>query len=211
MNIFLSKSSQLEDFVILITLEIFFAKNWSHSQGIVIQYCKTIPVGSNILRENGWEPLQKNKSLPFSGGSLDEYVEITGEPIPLVVTSAIGYLSRFSLRNQGLFRISGSQSEINRFKEAYERGNFSYFFLFSFLISRRRCLRRVGRRQRVQFRGGGLETLPSGVEGTPVSHLPLWPVHWMRQGRRIPGIHQTGETFLQEWPRITTRRRRKYL
>ncbi|ETN76801.1 hypothetical protein NECAME_11437, partial [Necator americanus] len=54
------------------------------------------------------------------GGSLDEYVEATGEPIPLVVVSAIGYLSRYSLRNQGLFRVSGSQSEINRFKEAYE-------------------------------------------------------------------------------------------
>ncbi|KAK6738453.1 hypothetical protein RB195_020514 [Necator americanus] len=57
------------------------------------------------------------------GGSLDEYVEATGEPIPLVVVSAIGYLSRYSLRNQGLFRVSGSQSEINRFKEAYERGD----------------------------------------------------------------------------------------
>ncbi|CAB3406007.1 unnamed protein product [Caenorhabditis bovis] len=62
------------------------------------------------------------------GGSLDEYVEATGEAIPLLVESAISYLSRFSLRNQGLFRVSGSQSEINRFKEAYERGEdlFSY-------------------------------------------------------------------------------------
>lgn len=60
------------------------------------------------------------------GGSLDEYVEATGEPIPLVVVSAIGYLSRYSLRNQGLFRVSGSQSEINRFKEAYERGEWVF-------------------------------------------------------------------------------------
>ncbi|KAJ1372262.1 hypothetical protein KIN20_034369 [Parelaphostrongylus tenuis] len=57
------------------------------------------------------------------GGSLDEYTEMTGEAIPLVVVSAINYLSRYSLRNQGLFRVSGSQSEINRFKEAYERGD----------------------------------------------------------------------------------------
>uniref|UniRef100_A0A158PCT4 Rho-GAP domain-containing protein n=1 Tax=Angiostrongylus cantonensis TaxID=6313 RepID=A0A158PCT4_ANGCA len=57
------------------------------------------------------------------GGSLDEYAEVTGEAIPLVVVSAINYLSRYSLRNQGLFRVSGSQSEINRFKEAYERGD----------------------------------------------------------------------------------------
>ncbi|KAE9416980.1 hypothetical protein Angca_003591, partial [Angiostrongylus cantonensis] len=59
----------------------------------------------------------------FLGGSLDEYAEVTGEAIPLVVVSAINYLSRYSLRNQGLFRVSGSQSEINRFKEAYERGD----------------------------------------------------------------------------------------
>ncbi|KJH50672.1 RhoGAP domain protein [Dictyocaulus viviparus] len=57
------------------------------------------------------------------GGSLEEYTEMTGEAIPLVVVSAISYLSRYSLRNQGLFRVSGSQSEINRFKEAYERGD----------------------------------------------------------------------------------------
>ncbi|CAI5449752.1 unnamed protein product [Caenorhabditis angaria] len=63
------------------------------------------------------------------GGSLDEYVEATGEEIPLLVESAIGYLSRFSLRNQGLFRVSGSQSEINRFKEAYERGEDQFAYL----------------------------------------------------------------------------------
>nr|CDJ91668.1 Fps Fes Fer CIP4 homology and RhoGAP domain containing protein [Haemonchus contortus] len=63
------------------------------------------------------------------GGSLDEYVEATGEAIPLVVVSAISYLSRYSLRNQGLFRVSGSQSEINRFKEAYERGDDAFMEL----------------------------------------------------------------------------------
>uniref|UniRef100_A0A8R1HPQ9 SLIT-ROBO Rho GTPase-activating protein 1 n=1 Tax=Caenorhabditis japonica TaxID=281687 RepID=A0A8R1HPQ9_CAEJA len=63
------------------------------------------------------------------GGSLDEYVEATGEKIPLLVQSAIAYLSRYSLRNQGLFRVSGSQSEINRFKEAYERGEDLFQYL----------------------------------------------------------------------------------
>ncbi|UMM28705.1 hypothetical protein L5515_011426 [Caenorhabditis briggsae] len=63
------------------------------------------------------------------GGSLDEYVEATGEEIPLLVQSAIAYLSRYSLRNQGLFRVSGSQSEINRFREAYERGEDLFQYL----------------------------------------------------------------------------------
>ncbi|EGT37704.1 CBN-SRGP-1 protein [Caenorhabditis brenneri] len=63
------------------------------------------------------------------GGSLDEYVEATGEEIPLLVQSAIAYLSRYSLRNQGLFRVSGSQSEINRFRESYERGEDLFQYL----------------------------------------------------------------------------------
>ncbi|GMS95353.1 hypothetical protein PENTCL1PPCAC_17528 [Pristionchus entomophagus] len=56
------------------------------------------------------------------GSSLEEYCEMTGDEVPLIVTSTIGYLSRFALRHQGLFRVSGSTSEINKFKEAFERG-----------------------------------------------------------------------------------------
>ncbi|CAI4228485.1 unnamed protein product [Auanema sp. JU1783] len=75
-----------------------------------------------IRRIGGTAPDLTQPRPKLFGGSLDEYVEATGECIPLVVMSAIGYLSRFSLRNQGLFRISGSQSEITRYKECYERG-----------------------------------------------------------------------------------------
>ncbi|GMT23372.1 hypothetical protein PFISCL1PPCAC_14669, partial [Pristionchus fissidentatus] len=56
------------------------------------------------------------------GSSLEEYCEMTGDEVPVIVTSTIGYLSRFALRHQGLFRVSGSTSEINKFKEAFERG-----------------------------------------------------------------------------------------
>ena len=56
------------------------------------------------------------------GGSLEEYVESTGEAIPLVVTSCIRVLSRFALHHQGVFRVSGSQVEINNFREAFEMG-----------------------------------------------------------------------------------------
>lgn len=56
------------------------------------------------------------------GGSLDDYVDATGEAIPLIVTSTIRVLSQFALHHQGIFRISGSQIEINAFKEAFERG-----------------------------------------------------------------------------------------
>lgn len=71
------------------------------------------------------------------GGSLEEYTgnylfllsffhhftaELTGEPIPLVVVSCIRILSQHALHHQGLFRISGSQLEINHMREAYEIG-----------------------------------------------------------------------------------------
>uniref|UniRef100_A0A914I8C0 SLIT-ROBO Rho GTPase-activating protein 1 n=1 Tax=Globodera rostochiensis TaxID=31243 RepID=A0A914I8C0_GLORO len=56
------------------------------------------------------------------GGSLEEYTELTGEPIPLVVVSCIRILSQHALHHQGIFRISGSQLEINHMREAFESG-----------------------------------------------------------------------------------------
>lgn len=55
-------------------------------------------------------------------GSLDEYCEITGEAIPLVVVSCVRVLSQYALHHQGLFRISGSQIEINNYRDAFENG-----------------------------------------------------------------------------------------
>uniref|UniRef100_A0A1I7YFH6 Rho-GAP domain-containing protein n=1 Tax=Steinernema glaseri TaxID=37863 RepID=A0A1I7YFH6_9BILA len=57
------------------------------------------------------------------GGSLEEYVEKTGEQIPLVITSCIRVISQYALHHQGIFRVSGSQIEINTFKEIFERGD----------------------------------------------------------------------------------------
>jgi SLIT-ROBO Rho GTPase activating protein len=50
------------------------------------------------------------------------FAEATGEPIPTVVISCIRVLSQFALQHQGLFRISGSQIEINRMRDAFETG-----------------------------------------------------------------------------------------
>lgn len=56
------------------------------------------------------------------GGSLEEYVEATGEEIPLVVVGCIRMLTLYGLHHQGIFRVSGSHTEINAFREAFERG-----------------------------------------------------------------------------------------
>uniref|UniRef100_A0A1A9UQ51 SLIT-ROBO Rho GTPase-activating protein 1 n=2 Tax=Glossina TaxID=44049 RepID=A0A1A9UQ51_GLOAU len=56
------------------------------------------------------------------GGSLEEYLESTGEEIPLILRSCIRVINLYGLHHQGIFRVSGSQVEISNFKEAFERG-----------------------------------------------------------------------------------------
>ncbi|CDW52845.1 FCH and RhoGAP domain containing protein [Trichuris trichiura] len=62
------------------------------------------------------------KRIKLFGGSLEEYVEMSDQEIPLIIRSCIRMLSLFGLHHQGVFRVSGSQLEINAFKEAFERG-----------------------------------------------------------------------------------------
>uniref|UniRef100_A0A5K3F1I7 Rho-GAP domain-containing protein n=1 Tax=Mesocestoides corti TaxID=53468 RepID=A0A5K3F1I7_MESCO len=56
------------------------------------------------------------------GGSIDEYVTKTGEQIPRVVLSCIRVINLYGMHHQGIFRVPGSQAEINNFKEAFEYG-----------------------------------------------------------------------------------------
>ncbi|XP_064154059.1 SLIT-ROBO Rho GTPase-activating protein 2-like isoform X1 [Anguilla rostrata] len=45
-----------------------------------------------------------------------------GRAIPLVVESCIRFINRHGLRHEGIFRVSGSQVEVNDIKNAFERG-----------------------------------------------------------------------------------------
>ena len=56
------------------------------------------------------------------GGKLTEYINATKQEIPQIITSCIKAINRLGLHNQGIFRIPGSQLEINQFKEAFEKG-----------------------------------------------------------------------------------------
>ncbi|CAG0892490.1 unnamed protein product, partial [Cyprideis torosa] len=56
------------------------------------------------------------------GGSLEEYCEGANQEIPLVIRSCIRVINLYGLHHQGIFRISGSQLEINAFRDAFERG-----------------------------------------------------------------------------------------
>uniref|UniRef100_A0A669EPY8 SLIT-ROBO Rho GTPase activating protein 2 n=1 Tax=Oreochromis niloticus TaxID=8128 RepID=A0A669EPY8_ORENI len=46
----------------------------------------------------------------------------SGETIPLMVESCIRFISRHGLQHEGIFRVSGSQVEVNDIKNAFERG-----------------------------------------------------------------------------------------
>ncbi|XP_076861359.1 SLIT-ROBO Rho GTPase-activating protein 1b isoform X2 [Brachyhypopomus gauderio] len=47
----------------------------------------------------------------------------SGKAIPLIVESCIRYINLYGLQHQGIFRVSGSQVEVNDIKNSFERGN----------------------------------------------------------------------------------------
>lgn len=49
--------------------------------------------------------------------------------LELIRSKSYRVLSQFALHHQGIFRISGSQIEINAFKEAFEKGIHVIYFV----------------------------------------------------------------------------------
>lgn len=76
--------------------------------------------GSEKKKKIGKSPLIGQPRL--FGGKLVEYLAVTKQDIPQIVTSCVKAINRLGLHNQGIFRIPGSQLEINQFKEAFEKG-----------------------------------------------------------------------------------------
>merc|ERR1719471_1335585 len=56
------------------------------------------------------------------GGSLEDYLESSHQDIPQIIKSCVRIINLYGLHHQGIFRVSGSQAEINNFREAFERG-----------------------------------------------------------------------------------------
>uniref|UniRef100_A0A673Z1V7 SLIT-ROBO Rho GTPase activating protein 3 n=1 Tax=Salmo trutta TaxID=8032 RepID=A0A673Z1V7_SALTR len=50
------------------------------------------------------------------------YSQDSGQPIPLVVESCIRHINLYGLQQQGIFRVPGSQVEVNDIKNSFERG-----------------------------------------------------------------------------------------
>ena len=49
-------------------------------------------------------------------------MEAVNQDVPQIMKSCIRIINLYGLHHQGIFRISGSQVEINNFREAFERG-----------------------------------------------------------------------------------------
>ncbi|XP_053338228.1 SLIT-ROBO Rho GTPase-activating protein 3 isoform X1 [Clarias gariepinus] len=57
----------------------------------------------------------------FSGDMLS-FIQSSGQQIPLVVESCIRFINLHGLHHEGIFRVPGSQSEVNNIRDAFERG-----------------------------------------------------------------------------------------
>ncbi|XP_035765801.1 SLIT-ROBO Rho GTPase-activating protein 1 [Neolamprologus brichardi] len=56
-------------------------------------------------------------------GNLESFIKDSGQAIPRVVESCIRYINLYGLQHQGIFRVPGSQLEVNDIKNSFERGN----------------------------------------------------------------------------------------
>eukprot|EP00063_Salmo_salar_P005972 XP_013980807.1 PREDICTED: SLIT-ROBO Rho GTPase-activating protein 1-like isoform X1 [Salmo salar] len=62
-------------------------------------------------------------NVKLFNGNLESFVKDSGQAIPRVVESCIRFINLYGLQHQGIFRVSGSQMEINDIKNSFERGN----------------------------------------------------------------------------------------
>ncbi|CAH2324806.1 SLIT-ROBO Rho GTPase-activating 1 isoform X4 [Pelobates cultripes] len=68
-----------------------------------------------------WDLGQEYQYLLSSSPS--QYIlKESGQIIPLIVESCIRFINLYGLQHQGIFRVSGSQVEVNDIKNAFERG-----------------------------------------------------------------------------------------
>ncbi|XP_051735762.1 SLIT-ROBO Rho GTPase-activating protein 3 isoform X2 [Ctenopharyngodon idella] len=63
---------------------------------------------------------QYNHKL-FSGDMLS-FIQSSGQQIPLVVESCIRFINLHGLHHEGIFRVPGSQTEVNLIRDSFERG-----------------------------------------------------------------------------------------
>ncbi|XP_062396724.1 SLIT-ROBO Rho GTPase-activating protein 3 isoform X1 [Sardina pilchardus] len=73
------------------------------------------------LRVRKARPCSQYHHKLFSGDMLS-FIQSSGQQIPLVVESCIRFINLHGLHHEGIFRVPGSQSEVNHIRDAFERG-----------------------------------------------------------------------------------------
>ncbi|XP_066528598.1 rho GTPase-activating protein 4a [Hoplias malabaricus] len=95
---------------------------------VAIQKAETVDSHHHRMRSRRSVRQRKNQyathisQKPFSGDMLS-YIQASGQPIPLVVESCIRYINLNGLHHEGIFRVPGSQLEINQLRDAFEKGD----------------------------------------------------------------------------------------
>uniref|UniRef100_A0A4W5RQX7 SLIT-ROBO Rho GTPase-activating protein 1 n=1 Tax=Hucho hucho TaxID=62062 RepID=A0A4W5RQX7_9TELE len=79
--------------------------------------------GSNLISKLQAKHDLLKRTLGEGKGSETNIVLDSGQAIPRVVESCIRFINLYGLQHQGIFRVSGSQMEINDIKNSFERGN----------------------------------------------------------------------------------------
>ncbi|XP_055016348.1 SLIT-ROBO Rho GTPase-activating protein 3-like isoform X1 [Boleophthalmus pectinirostris] len=79
----------------------------------------TLPPKPQRMRKYRPRPAFNRKLF---NGNMAAFIKDSGQPIPAVVESCIRYINLYGLQQQGIFRVPGSQIEVNDIKNAFERG-----------------------------------------------------------------------------------------
>uniref|UniRef100_A0A672ICU6 SLIT-ROBO Rho GTPase-activating protein 1 n=1 Tax=Salarias fasciatus TaxID=181472 RepID=A0A672ICU6_SALFA len=91
--------------------------NQHETEGFYFTKYKEYLNGSNLIVK-----LQAKHDLLKQTLGEGETRNDSGQPIPVVVESCIRYINLYGLQQQGIFRVPGSQVEVNDIKNAFERG-----------------------------------------------------------------------------------------
>ncbi|XP_059099709.1 SLIT-ROBO Rho GTPase-activating protein 1-like isoform X3 [Tigriopus californicus] len=100
-------------------------KSNSHASAANAEGMLTLTRRPNVARRRriGNNSRQGGGQPKLFGGSLEEYLEETNQELPIVVRSCVRVINLYGLHHHGIFRVSGSQLEINNFRDAFERGD----------------------------------------------------------------------------------------
>ncbi|CDQ66026.1 unnamed protein product [Oncorhynchus mykiss] len=83
-----------------------------------------IPLGNSrksVRARMAGQPIIQFTHKLFTGDMLS-FIKASGQEIPVVVESCIRFINLNGLHHEGIFRVPGSQAEVNSLRDAFERG-----------------------------------------------------------------------------------------